>query len=273
MGHAGRAALIVPILFGLGCAARGPRFPVLEPGPAGVEALLDTLRAAGCPPDLKSDLDLFLESRGERPARMEGALRVAWPDRVRLQARAGVFFPVASIVVRADSTFLHLPRAKAYWCGETASSAGNAPGSLAAGILWLLCPGPRLAALQDPILDRSSAAWRLRGRLGGEPPLWLTAVFDKDRLEVREMLVQDEQGRAWMRAVGKGRQTISGSPLPRSVRIEIADPPAVLEVRILRPRKDTATDPGVFRLARPKGTRWVDPDALLPSLGSRQQVP
>jgi hypothetical protein len=256
-----------------GCAPRGPSLPAIEPGAAGVATLLEALRAEGCPPDLVTDLQLLVQAQGERPVRLQGALRVGWPDRVRLQARVGALFPVASLVARADSCFLHLPRAKAYWSGPTASASANAPGTIAGGILWLLCPGPRLAMLEEPVLDRVSDAWRLRGRMGSSPPLWVTALFEKDRLIVREVLVQGEDGGVWLRAVRRGSQEIERALVPRIVRLEIAEPPSLLEAQILHPRAEPTPGDERFRLPRPPGSRWIDPAALIPHLRAAPGAP
>jgi hypothetical protein len=179
----------------------------------------------------------------------------------------GALFPVASLVVRPDSSYLLLPRAKAYWCGTTESSGAGGVAEIADGILWLLCPGPRLASLEDRVLDRTSAGWRLRGRRDGEPPVWVTAQFADQELDVREVLVQDEQGRLLLRGTRKGRQELEGAGLPRTVRLEISRPPTTVEARILRTRAAVPPGPQTFRLARPAGARWLEPEALLPLLG------
>jgi hypothetical protein len=200
---------------------------------------------------------------------MAGRMRASWPDRLRIQARVGAFWPVASIAVRADSAFVSLPRLQGYWAGAPTGATGENPAALASSLLWLLCPSPLVQNLEDPILERTPKGWGLRGRLGGtDPPLQLEVHLPENRCEIRSILFLDSEGRILLHAWRFGRKSIGEARIPESVRIETEHPRVRFEVRLLRPRRDPDAPPETFRITRPPAARWIPDGELLEMFGA-----
>ena len=75
----------------------GPHLPPVVPGSEGGALVARLLSEQPYPPDLASDLQMTLQTPEHRGVQMAGQLRAVWPDRLRIQARVGAFWPVASI--------------------------------------------------------------------------------------------------------------------------------------------------------------------------------
>jgi len=264
-----RLGLILMALTGISCAPRGPLLPPVEPGPDSGAAVARLLAGQPCPPDLASDLQMTLQTPERRSVRMVGQLRAVWPDRVRIQARAGAFWPVASIAVAGDSAFVSLPRLKGYWAGVPASGAGGNPAALTASLLWFACPSRLAAELDDPVLDPGGEGWILRGLLSGaDPPVSIEIHLPSDRAEVQQILFRDLAGRILLRAKRFGRKSVDGANIAESIRLETDEPMTRFEIRFLRPRRDPDAPPEIFRIPRPPSTRWIAEEDLLDMIGA-----
>ncbi len=259
-------------LFAIGCAPRGPKLPQVEGGATGGALVAELLAGQPCPETLASDLDMTLKLPDKRPVRMTGALRVAWPDRLRLQARVGAFWPVASIAVRADSAFVSLPRLKGYWAGDQVRSIGTNPAALASTLFWLLCPGPLAGALVDPTLESTSDGWVLGGRLGkSDPPLYCELHLPEEVALVREILFREADGEILLRAWRLGQKSLDGVDLPEIVRLQVGLPVVRFETRLVAPRVDSGAGAETFRIAQPNGFRTIPEDELLEMFRSSGQ--
>jgi hypothetical protein len=232
------------------------------------------LGGPGCPSDLKTDLELRLQTPEHRSIKMMGSLRAVWPDRLRIQTRIGAFWPVASVAVRADSAFVSFPRLKAYWAGTFPGGSETDPASLASTLLWLLCPASIARELDEPVLEREEGGWVVTGLVrGSEPPLWMELRMGKKRAEVSEIRMLDSNGEERMVATRSGRIGLDDFLLPGKVRISSEEPPVVLEVRLLRPRPDPDQPEGIYRIPRPPGTTWIPQDQLLEMFGAAGEGP
>jgi len=204
-----------------GCAARSPRPPAIEPGPAGAAALAARLAALPCPDRLAADCEIQAEPAGGRAVRLYGSFRAAWPGRIRLQARFGPFVPIASIGVEPDSVTISLPRQKAYWAGR--SSGGGGPAGLATGLLLLLCPSPLIDSMTELQLESVGKEWLLQGHgeLDGRE-VTVTLRLDRRAEEIRELLVTDHEDAFWCArgatVATRCRGISSASPRPGAVR-------------------------------------------------------
>jgi hypothetical protein len=215
---------------------------------------------------------MVLQTPEHRSVQMAGQMRAAWPDRVRIQARVGAFWPVVSIAVDGDSAFVSLPRLKGYWAGIPAGVVHGNPAALAASLLVLLCPSRLAAELGDPVLESDGKGWILRGALSDDdPPYVLEIHLPGDRAEVRQILVRDPQGQIVLRAKRFGRKSVDGAGIAASIHIEADEPMTRFEVRFLRPRRDPDPPPEIFRIARPPSTRWIAEEDLLEMVGAAGQ--
>jgi hypothetical protein len=272
-----RLLLLLLLATAIGCAPRGPLLPALEPGPDAGAAVAQILAGQPCPPDLASDLKIVLQTPEYRSIRMAGAMRAAWPDRIRIQARVGAFWPVVSIAVDGDSAFVSIPRLKGYWAGAPGldrrrapgGGPGGSPAALAAALLWLVCPSRLAAELEDPVLEPGDGGWILRGSLSGsQPRVSIEIHLPDDRAEVREILFRDLAGQTLMRARRSGSKSIDEARIAETILLETEEPRTRLEVRFLRPRRDPDPPPGIFRIARPPSARWIPEADLLDTVGA-----
>lgn len=256
-----RLLLAVAILAGIGtgCAPRGPSLSPTEPGAEGARTLIGLLTERVCPPNLNTDVEIVLAQVGKPRLLLTGSARMAWPDRARIQARVGGFVPVASIAVAGDSAFVSLPRERAFWSGDGSRFAEGGISGTAASLLWLLCPGPMLAALEDAILDQTPSGWTLRGRIGGTDPVaWAEFRLPRDRGRIAEILIRDPDGSIRLRAWRKGRRRIDGAEIPSSIRVQAGENGGSFEVRFLKARLDPDQPPDLYRLRPGTGVRLLE---------------
>lgn len=253
----------------VGCAPRGPRLPPLEPGPDGGRELAEILADQACPSTMVSDFEMTLWTPEYRGLRMVGALRAAWPDRLRIQVRVGAFWPVASIAVSADSAFVSLPRLKGYWAGSPGEREKGNPAALASSLLLLFCPSQLAGSIEDPELRNTSDGLLLHGGISGsDPSLRLELRLPDDRAEIESAIFRDDQGVTLLEASRKGQKMLGEARIPESVRLELPAEEVRLDFRLLRPRSDTAPPADIFRIARPPGTRWIAEEELLSTIGA-----
>jgi hypothetical protein len=252
------------MILAAGCAPRGPQLPPTEPGAEGAKTLIGLLTNRACPATLTADLEIVVAPVDRPRVLLTGSLRAAWPDRVRIQARVGAFVPIVSVAVDGDSTFLSLPREKAYWRGTESRFGNGGFTGVASSLLWLLCPRPMLRALENPVLDQTPNGWTLRGHLGGtNPPVSAEIRLPRDRSRVAEIILRDQAGGIRLRSWRTGDRVVSGASIPRSVRIQSGEKGEWAEVKILRPRPDLEQTAGVFRLRPGPGVRILDDDDLI----------
>lgn len=225
--------------------------------------MIRALAQQPCPPTLSSDLEIVIAPVGRSRVLLSGSGRIAWPDRARIQARVGGFVPIASIAVAGDSAFVSLPRERAFWAGEGRRFGGGGVMGTAASLLWLLCPGPMLEALRDPILDRTPSGWTLRGKLSGAGPgVWAEIRLPRDEGQIAEILLRDPDGSIRLRAWRKGHRRVGESEIPSSIRVQTGEKGESFEVRFLRPKLDPGQTPGLFRLTPGSGVRILDDSEL-----------
>jgi hypothetical protein len=268
-----RIGLVIAI--GLGCAARGSRVPPLEPGANGGSVLQKRLGTSQCPNDIAADVDLSIRPPGRSSIRLAGGIRVSWPERVRLQLRFGPFTPIASMAVDGDSGWVSLPRMKGFWAGQT--STPDSPAWLARAFLGLVCPYPLIRTLQNPILTRDPDGWVLEGSIRTADSAWpadsdtihsVRVRLSKDQERVQEVRLMDGRGRTVFRSVPSGSRRIGGARVPERIRLEIGEPPLLLDMRLMRMRDDPIQPAGLFRIVCPAGSRLVDERDIMEMLYS-----
>jgi hypothetical protein len=259
-----RLAGIILGLMAAGCAPRGPQLPPTEPGVEGARTLIRLLGERACPTNLAADLEIVVAPVGRPRVLLTGGLRAAWPDRIRVQARAAAFVPIASVAVEGDTACLSLPRQGAYWRGTGNRFMDGGVAGAASSLLWLLCPIPVLQSLVDPILDRTPSGWTIRGRLAGNgPPQWAEIRLPADRSRVAEIILRDADGKIRIRCKRLGDREVAGASLPNAVRVQSGERGGWVEARILKPRPDPSQPAGLFRFAPGAGQRTLGDQDLI----------
>lgn len=252
----GGAAVAVSLV--AGCASTPPPLPD-APASALPSAWLDVLNAMPCPDPFRSRVRLRMEIPGRQAVQLDGDLKLAPSELLKLDGRVGVFRPVFNLIALSDSTELLIHDEQAYWI--TARDAPDwkrmNPSAWTRAVEWALCPQALLREL-DPSGpgEIEDATWRIEGTLRGTPYAAEVVVGLGDRavrqLRVREggdAIVEAKlggyryYGEAWMPTVAvltlphpEGLLTLTASlsgpgPLEASAwEIEILRPPGWVRV-------------------------------------------
>lgn len=280
------AWLLAVALCWQGCAVRrGPPPPVYAPGPDGARSFLAALGERGCPSTLAADLEIAIRAaRAADGAHLDpkgtlyGGLRAAWPDRIRVQARAGPFVPVLSAAANGDSVFLSLPRQRAFWSGSLSGTGDGvtlSAGATVTTLLALLCPGAAVSRLDDPTLETADGGYVLRGRPEAtQEATWVEARFRSKDLRIQELRVSSGSGGGLLHAVYGSMSRVEGKDVPRRIRVRWLRPGAPLlevDMKITGAEPDGPAGPEVFRIPPPRGAVPLSDEEILELL--RRSVP
>ena len=240
---------------GSGCARR-VTVPPEGFGATGGANLAHTLAAIPCPDRIAGDLELTVSVPGRSTVRLFGSMRASWPDRIRLQLRLGPFMPVATICVDADSARVILPRAEAYWAGESKSGA-NGWTTVTAGLLGALCPNSLADGLRGAELSPGHEGWILAGESGDRRFAgFVEFILDPEHPErVLRLTIRDGNERLFMRAVRSGRRRVGAADLPKQLRVTTGEPASRFDIRLLRFREDLEQPPGLYKPEPKEGLR------------------
>ncbi|MBM3286536.1 MAG: hypothetical protein FJY88_04200 [Candidatus Eisenbacteria bacterium] len=195
-------------------------------------------------------------------------MRASWPDRIRIQARAGLFVPIVTLAVREDSAFVSLPRAGAFWSGGADAFDGSLAVPGAGELLSILCPVALIERIADPHLERTPSGWTLLGRLGeGEPLSWVEVRLSNDCARITEILWRNHEGEIVLRARRFGARRVGTARVPDRIRLESQGAKESIEIRLLGPREDPEQPADLFRISAGPGQRVVDEAQLREIVG------
>ncbi len=215
------AILTVALACLSGCATGPPPLPRVEAS-ALPEAWLALLRSAPAPGPFDADVRLILRSRDGRGT-LDGTLKVALPDTLRLNTRVGAFSPAFVLIAGPDSCELLLNRQGAYWISPRGRIdwVRMNPSAWARALAWALQPSALLRSfVPDGPGSVAAGDWRIAGTLEGTP-LRAEVTVDIRHGVVRRLQI-DEDGSPVLIASMERYVRLDGDWLPSVVDFEAA---------------------------------------------------